>query len=186
MKKLIILALVFSSIVSINAQGKYFTKDAAISFDATAKSSPETISGKSSTGSCVLDAATGNLEFALLIKSLNFEKALMQEHFNENYMESSKFPKATFKGKIENLKDINFGKDGNYTANIVGELNVHGVTQTVKTAAKFRIAGDKINATSSFSVNLVDYKIDIPSLVKDKVAKTATIDVNANFQALKK
>ncbi|MBL7831812.1 MAG: YceI family protein [Saprospiraceae bacterium] len=110
----------------------------------------------------------------------------MQEHFNENYLESSKFPKAMFKGKIDNLKDINFKKDGTYKANISGNLTIHGVTKPVKTTANFQVNGQRINATTDFSVVMKDYKVSIPSLVKDKVAKTATIQVEANYQQLKK
>jgi polyisoprenoid-binding protein YceI len=186
MKNLFFVALIVMGFTSIKAQDKYFTKDASINFDATAKSSPETIAGKSTTGSSVIDGATGNMEFAVLIKSINFEKALMQEHFNENYLESSKFPKAMFKGKIDNLKDINFKKDGTYKANISGNLTIHGVTKPVKTTANFQVNGQRINATTDFSVVMKDYKVSIPSLVKDKVAKTATIQVEANYQQLKK
>ena len=75
---------------------------------------------------------TGDFVFRVLIKSFNFEKALMQEHFNENYLESDKYPEATFLGKIINIKDINFTKEGSYPATVEGKLTIHGQTQLVK------------------------------------------------------
>ncbi len=186
MKKLLVGLMLIIGFLSLNAQNKYFTKAAVISFDATAKSSPETIAGKSTTGTSVIDATTGKMEFAVLVKSINFKKALMQEHFNENYVESSKFPKALFKGKIENIKDINFQKDGTYKANISGELTMHGVTKPIKTFSTIKVSGGKIMANSSITVSMDDYGIEVPSLVSDKVGKSASINIEANYEALKK
>lgn len=186
MKKLLIGLVLFTGIFTLNAQNKYFTKDASVSFDATAKSSPETIAGKSTTGSSVIDASTGNMEFAVLIKSINFKKALMQEHFNENYLESSKFPKAVFKGKIDNIKDINFQKDGTYRAVVSGQITIHGVTKPVTANATLKVTGDRILANATFNAKMADFDIDIPSLVSDKVGKSANINIEASYAALKK
>ena len=94
----------------------------------------------------------------------------MEEHFNENYMESSKFPKSTFKGKV-----LNFDKSKLTTSKtayeLEGDLTIHGVTKKVKTKIYLSKDANKINAKSDFSVKLSDYNIEIPSLVKDKISK---------------
>ncbi len=183
MKKLLFTLLMSGAFFSLQAQ-KYFTKTGNISFSAT--SSIEAIEASTRTASCVVDAATGNIEFAVLIKTFQFEKALMQEHFNENYMESDKYPKGSFKGKIDNIRDIKFNKDGSYKAKVSGVLEIHGVSKPVSTTADFTIGGGKIKANANFSVALADYNIKIPGAVSDKISKSAKISVVADFQELKK
>lgn len=181
MKNVLMIMLLLSVTFSLQAQ-KYFTKGGNISFNAS--SPAEKIEGKSTTASSVIDATTGNMEFAVLVKSIIFDKALMQEHFNENYMESTKFPKATFKGKIDNLKEVNFSKDGSYKAKVSGNLTIHGVTKAITTNSDIKVSGGKINAASTFDVTLEDYKIEIPGLVKDKISKTAKVVVNVNLDKM--
>jgi polyisoprenoid-binding protein YceI len=109
----------------------------------------------------------------------------MEEHFNENYMESEKFPKAEFKGSIKDNDDINYSKDGTYTVKVKGKLTMHGESNDVDTEAKIIILNGKISATADFSVKLSDYKISIPGLVADKVSKTAKIIVSCSLDPLK-
>lgn len=165
------------------AQEKYFTKTAKVSF--SSKAPMETIEAHNRTSLAVIDTRTGNLQFSIQMKSFEFEKALMQEHFNENYVESDQFPKAEFKGSITNAKEINFKKDGTYPAKIKGKLTLHGVTRDVETTAVLKVSGNKINSTASFSILLSDYKIAVPSLVKDKVSNSVAILVDCNFEPLK-
>ena len=146
----------------------------------------EKIEAKNSTATCILDTESGRIEFAVLIKAFQFEKALMQEHFNENYMESDKFPKSTFKGNIENISAINFQKDGSYQTKVKGELTIHGVTKEIESEGTFTVKEGKINAISAFQVQVADYKIEIPSVVKDNIAKTVAIDVQLDLQEFKK
>lgn len=184
LRKIIFAASLLTSVSGLMAQDKYFTKDASVGFDATVDASLETIAATSTTGSSVIDLSSGKIEFAVLAKSLKFKKLVMQQHFNENYIESNKYPKASFKGKIDNIKDINFQKNGTYKANISGDLTMHGVSKPVKTTATFKVNNGKVEATSQFTVVLKDYKIKIPALVADKVAKSAKIMVEANYQKL--
>jgi polyisoprenoid-binding protein YceI len=170
-------------ISSTFAQEKYFTKTGRIVF--SSKAPMETIEAKNTTALAVIDTRTGNLQFSIQMKSFEFEKALMQEHFNENYVESDQFPKAEFKGAITNSKEINFKKDGTYPAKIKGKLTLHGVTRDVETSALLKVSGNKINSTASFSIMLSDYRISIPSLVKDKVSNAVAIVVDCNFEPLK-
>jgi polyisoprenoid-binding protein YceI len=109
----------------------------------------------------------------------------MMEHFNENYMESDKFSKSIFKGKIINLDKINFLKDGTYPAKVKGILEIHGVKKEVETNGQFKVLGETVIAIAEFEIVLEDYAITIPSLVKDKISKTARIKVNCSNSILK-
>jgi hypothetical protein len=168
----------------VSAQ-KFFTKSGRIDFNATAPSSPETIEAVNRTVTCVLDAATGQLQFAVLIKGFTFERALMQEHFNENYLESDKYPKAEFKGAITNNSAVNYAKDGDYTVTVKGKLTMHGETRDVESSGKISVKGGKISASANFNAVLGDYKVAVPALVSDKVSKTAKITVACTLEPLK-
>ena len=176
--------LLLLSPVLVTAQ-KYFTKSGRIDFNATAPNSPEKIEAVHKTVTCVLDVATGQLQFSLLIQGFTFERALMQEHFNENYLESTKFPKAEFKGAISNNSIVNYSKDGEYPVTVKGKLTMHGESREVETSGKITIKGGKISTSASFSAALNDYKVAIPSLVSDKVSKTAIIKVACSLEPLK-
>ncbi len=161
----------------------HITKVAKIIFNS--KSKMEKIEGINSEVSSVLNTNTGEIVFAILMKSFHFERALMEEHFNENYVESNKYPKATFKGKISNLASINFTKDGNYNAVVEGDMTIHGVTQKVKSNGNIIIKAGKINGISKFNIKLRDYKIEVPSLVKDKISEDVDIAVDAKYELKK-
>lgn len=163
---------------------KWFTRDAKVQFDATASNSPEDIKASTNSGTFVFDQSSSNLQAAVLIKGFQFEKALMQEHFNENYMESAKYPKATFKGKIDDPSKVKFDKDGTYTATVSGDLTMHGVTKAVSVPATFTVKQDKIGVSATFATVMKDYNIDVPSLVADKLAKEAKIKIEGNLTKL--
>lgn len=183
MKKLFFIATLLAFANIVTAQ-KYFTRSGKITFSSDAPL--EKIEAENSSATSVIDIESGKMEFAVLIKAFQFEKALMQEHFNENYMESSKFPKATFKGQIQNLEAINFDADGTYKANVKGDMTIHGVTKNIDTQGTFTVKDGKIFAASTFSVLVADYEIKIPNVVKDNIAKEVAIDVTLTYQELKK
>ena len=133
----------------------------------------------------ILDIATGDLSFSLLIKSFEFKRTLMQEHFNENYMESDKFPKAGFKGKITNIAKIDFKKDGSYPVDVTGELTIHGTTKTVTATGTIEIKGGVITANSKFEIVPQDYDIKIPTVVAEKFAKQFDIYIDAPYNPFK-
>jgi polyisoprenoid-binding protein YceI len=139
---------------AVDAQ-KFFTKTGRIDFNATAPSSPEKIEAVNKTVTCVLDAASGNIQFAVLIKGFTFERALMQEHFNENYLESDKFPKAEFKGTITNNSTVNYAKDGDYTVTVKGKLTLHGETRDVESPGKISVKGGKLAPWSRSKANAI-------------------------------
>ena len=111
------------------ADGLYACKNARISLYSSAPI--EDIKAASTTGASVFNATTGELDFSVASRSFQFEKSLMQEHFNSDYMESEKYPRSTFKGKIEEHIDVT--KDGSYPVKATGDLTVHGITQTLRT-----------------------------------------------------
>lgn len=105
----------------------------------------------------------------------------MEEHFNENYLESSKFPKATFNGKILNLNKVNFKVSGTYEVEVGGDLTIHGVKQYQTATGTIIVSADKIEATSNLVIKLSDHKIEIPALVAEKISKTVEINVNCIY-----
>ena len=129
--------------------------------------------------------ANDSIKFMLSNTGFVFPKPLMQEHFNENYMESTKFPKSDFKGKISNLADVDFSKDGMYKAKVTGNLTMHGVTQPATADAIITVKGGKISASSKFKVKLNDYKIERPAVVADKISDTIEISVDAAYEPKK-
>lgn len=185
MKKQLLILLAFCAITATMSAQNFFTRDGKVKFDATSAGSPEKIEALSKTGSCVLDASSGKMQWAVLVKGFQFEKALMQEHFNENYLESSKYPKATFSGQISNLNEVNLTKDGTYNAVVTGKMTVHGVTKDITTNGALTVGGGSIKLNAGFPIVLADYGISIPSLVGDKVAKEAKVLVDATLAPMK-
>ena len=183
MKYSIFITLIIFLLQPSFAQKRYFTKTGNVSF--RAGTAIEDIDGLNKSTTCVFDASSGDIQFAILIKGFEFKSALMMEHFNENYMESDKFPKSIFKGKITNLEKINFLKDGTYPVNVKGVLEIHGVKKEVETNGQFKVLGETVVATAEFEIVLEDYAITIPNLVKDKISKTARIKVNCSNSVLK-
>ncbi len=168
---------------AVNAQDKFYTKNGKIDF--YSKAPMEDIEAKNKTAAAILDTKTGAVQFSVVMKGFEFPKALMQEHFNENYVESDKYPKAEFKGAIVNNSDINYAKDGTYTARVKGKLTIHGVTRDVESTGTLKVDDGKINTNSSFNVLLSDYNIKIPAVVKDKLSNTIKVSVDCKLEPLK-
>jgi polyisoprenoid-binding protein YceI len=107
----------------------------------------------------------------------------MQEHFNENYMESDKYPKATFKGTITDISKVDFKKDGSYNVTVAGDLNLHNITNKITVPAVIVVKGNTISANTNFKVKLDDYKIDVPKVVENNISKTIDLKVDCNYEA---
>ena len=181
--KSILFAALF--LINFNASAQtYFTKSGRITF--LSKTSMENIEAANNEVTSFIDVKKGELVFAVLIKSFKFKKALMEEHFNENYMESNTFPKANFKGMIADVSKVNFLKEGTYDAIIKGDLTIHGVTKNIQVPATIIILKDKINATSKFNINVKDYNIKIPATVVNNVSETLTITVDCKYDLFKR
>jgi hypothetical protein len=182
-KQFLLVVATLCSIAALQAQDKFFTKSGKITF--FSKAPLESIEAHNKSVTCVLDTKTGNLQFAVLMKGFEFEKALMQEHFNENYVESHKFPKAEFKGQVVNSADINFSADGSYPAVVKGKLTIKGESKDVETTGTIQVKNGKMLANADFIIELADYKIEIPKLVKDNISKTVKISVDCSLDPLK-
>ncbi len=173
-----ILALADSSIYA----QKVFTRSGQISFYSDAPL--EKIQAHNHKATCVLDLSSGKMEWAVLIKAFSFEKALMQEHFNENYMESTKYPKATFVGNIVDYQKIDLSKDGFTETKVVGDLTIKGTTRPVESQAVLETKNGKLTGKSTLVIAVADYGIEIPKLVRDNIAKEVKIEINADFEIL--
>ncbi len=178
MKNIIIALSIVLTTFNLQAQ-KVFTKNGSISF--FSKSPLENISAKNNQVMSVLNISTGDMQFSVIVKNFHFEKSLMEEHFNENYLESDKFPKSIFKGKITDLSNIDLTKDGTYNVVVKGDLTLHGVTKNISAPGLIIIKNGLISTTSTFKVTLADYAISIPKLVKDNIAETIEISVNCTY-----
>ena len=182
MKIISMLLIAGLSLVNQATPQLYVCKNVNISM--YSKAPIEDIEARSAKGTSVYNAATGELAFKLPIISLKFEKSLMEEHFNDNYMESEKYPLATFNGKIQ--QNIDVSKDGTYPVTAVGVLNVHGVAQNRTIPGTITVQNGVISMTSEFMVKCVDHQIAIPKLVFHNIAESIRINVSAKYDAYKK
>jgi Uncharacterized conserved protein len=183
MKKPIVIIVAFLLYLNASSQ-TYFTRNGRITF--FSKAPIENIEATNNAVSSFLNTTNGEVVFVALIKSFKFQKALMEEHFNDDYMESNTFPKANFKGTITDLSKINFLKDGTYAVNVKGDLTIHGVTKNIQVPASVIVSGGKINADSKFQVKLKDYNIKVPSTVVNNIAETLDITVDCKYDPFKK
>lgn len=158
---------------------KVYTKNGSISF--FSKAPLENISADNNQVMSVLTIPSGEMQFSVLIKGFHFKKSLMEEHFNENYLESSKYPKAMFKGKITDPSKINFTSDGTYPVEVSGDLTIHGVTNKIATMGTITVKSGVITGISKFKIKLADYKISIPGVVKDNISETVDVSVSSMY-----
>jgi polyisoprenoid-binding protein YceI len=184
MKKTGILAALFVLLsFLLNAQGKFYTKTGKISFYSS--TSVENIEAINKSVVVVLDPKSGDLQFGALMKGFEFKKAVMQEDFNRDYVESSKFPKAEFKGQITNNSEINYTTDGNYNAKVKGKLTIHGETKDIETTGTITVKDGKIQAKSVFNIKIGDYKITVPRIYESNISSTIRITVDCLLDPLK-
>ncbi len=180
MRTIVLSAILLLSTAQLMAQ-KYITRNGHISFFSEAPM--ENIEAHNHQVSSIIDVATGEVVFSLLIKGFQFEKALMQEHFNEKYMESDRFPKSTFSGRITNLSAIDWNKDGAQQAMVEGELMIHGVTKQVASPGTITMENGKLTVNATFPIRLADYGVEIPSVVKNNIAEVVDVTVSSTYEA---
>jgi len=179
MMKHLLLIFLFSGLFwGANAQ-KYMTKNGYIGF--FSHTAIEDIKADNNQVASLLDISTGEIVFLVLIKSFHFDRALMEEHFNENYMDSEKFPKSSFNGRITNLSSVDFLKAGKYDVTVEGDLILHDVTNKVNVKGTLEVIADGINASSKFNIVPEDYKINIPGVVREKIAKNLEVTVTMKY-----
>jgi hypothetical protein len=173
-----VLFFLLNLVLALNAQ-KYMTKNGFIGF--YSHTPMEDIKAENNQVVGALDITTGEMVFQALIKSFHFDRALMEEHFNENYMESDKIPKSMFKGKITNLSSVDFAKSGTYEVTVEGDLTIHDVTNKITTKGTIEVVTGGINANSKFNIVPEDYKITIPGVVREKINKNLEVTVSMKY-----
>jgi polyisoprenoid-binding protein YceI len=179
MNKLLLSVILAGATLTLHAQKIYSTKTGQIKFNA---SSPlEKVEAVNNQVDSKMIDKTGQIVFSVLIKSFKFENQLMEDHFNENYLESSKIPKADFKGFITNVSTVDFSKDGTYPVTFDGSLTIHGVSQKVSTNGSMVITGGKPTISGAFKIKIKDYRIT-GSYIGGKIANEAEISVNCKYE----
>ena len=144
----------------------------------------ENINAENKKTQVLLNTATNEIAIRMNMRDFVFPNKLMQEHFNENYIESDKYPNGTFSGKLD--QTIDFSKDGSYDASATGNFTIHGVSKNRTIKGKLKIEGGKINLTSDFEVALVDHKIDVPQIVFVKIAQSIKVKAEYTLSPYKK
>lgn len=183
-KSLLALLLIITTFIvnTLGAQTKYIDKKGNLTFEASEELF-EPVKATNASVTVILNTETNDIASLALIKSFRFKNSLMEEHFNENYIESETYPKATFKGK---LLDFNFSDlTENITEVIVdGKIELRGKEKQIRTTLKTKKSNDSIIIQGSFTVTPADFDIEIPSIVKNKIAKE--IVVTLDFKLTKK
>ncbi|WP_158841829.1 YceI family protein [Polaribacter sp. L3A8] len=164
----------------INAQKKYLTKNGSVTFFSSALI--EDIKADNNQVLSIIDATSGKMAVSILMKSFMFEKALMQEHFNENYVESDKYPKATFKGAIIDFENI---KDPETKVNVKGIITIHGKSKEIVISANFTKTEQSIFMKGEFNLLVTDYDIKIPNVVTKNIAKKIKVTFEFNHKPYK-
>lgn len=162
------------------SQNRYFTKTGNISF--YSHTPMEDIQANNNQVTSFIDIETGEIVFAVLMKSFKFDKALMEEHFNENYVESDKYPKSTFEGKFLDFDKSRLDKAEPYEVKIAGKLTLHGETKEIEENVVLTGKDGNIIGATKFSIDLYDFKIDIPKVVKENIAESIEITVEMVYE----
>lgn len=184
MAKLIILFMfVFLTSIISKAQLYKGKEDASI-ISFFSKAPLEDISATNKKVSVVLKTTTNDIQFGVPMVSFKFKKPLMEEHFNENYVESEKYPTSIFKGKIN--EQIDYTKDGEYKVSVKGILSLHGVSKEMDATGTLTIKGNEILIISTFKIRVADYNIKVPSLYVQNIAEVVDVTVNATLEPLEK
>ena len=178
MKKIFFLFLFVSFIGNGFSQDLYKSSKGEISF--FSKTPMENIDAVNSNLKALINSKNGEIAFIVTNIGFKFEKPLMEEHFNENYIESDKYKSSMFKGKI--IGDVDFTKDGTYPVKVKGTLNIHGVDQEREIDGELIVKGGALKVNSKFGVNLKDHKIKIPKLVVKNIAKSVDVTVDIEFE----
>ncbi|WP_108804174.1 YceI family protein [Aquimarina sp. Aq107] len=176
----ILLFTILLSTVSFG-QGKFLTKQGYTSFFSATPI--EDIKAENNQVLSIIDTSTGTIAISILMKSFMFEKSLMQEHFNENYVESDKYPKAIFKGQI---LDFNALTKNEQTVSIVGDITIHGVTKKIETKGIISKNKENIFLKGTFPIKVADFEIEIPSVVTNNIAESIKITFELDHKPYKK
>lgn len=174
MKKTISL-IAFLIVCQMAISQTYFTRTGLTEFKASVEAF-EPVEAKNNSTTAILKVKTGDIAAQLFINAFKFRVALMQEHFNENYMDSNKFPKGVFRGKLKNFDLSSITSEKEF--DLEGSLTIRGVKKEISTKAKIKKEGDNYRLTATFTVEPGDFNIDIPSIVRKKIADKINITID--------
>ncbi|HVY74594.1 MAG TPA: YceI family protein [Puia sp.] len=164
-----------------HAQTRYAARNGFIGF--YSKTPLEDITAENNQAFAIIDTVQKNLAFAVLMKGFIFRKELMQEHFNENYVESDKYPKAEFSGSYSCSRPMN--KPGVYPITVRGNLTLHGVTKMIEEPATLEIRENSILGNANFNLKPEDFEITIPGIVRDKIDKEINVRIRITWSTQK-
>ncbi|MGB3589945.1 MAG: YceI family protein [Tunicatimonas sp.] len=180
--KIIIICITWLLSHSLLAQDKFITQTGYTKFFSSAPL--EDIEAHNNQVQSVIDFTKQEVVVSMDMQAFEFDKSLMQEHFNENYVESEKYPKAIFKGTFTNGSTIDPTKNGEYAVAVEGTMTIHGVTQPVTTEGTIIVNGPSINAKTKFIVKVADHDIDIPKIVFHNIAEEVEVTVDIKYSPL--
>jgi len=179
MKQILIISLSLVLVAGLSrsaaGQDKYLTREGTISF--YSHTILEDITAVNDQVGSVLDGAKGSVAVVLRMTGFRFEKKLMQEHFNENYVESEQYPKSTFNGTILNNREVDYSSPGIYPVSVEGDLTLHGVTRKISAEGTVEVTAGAVTARTKFMINPGDYDIRIPRVVRDNIAEHLEVTV---------
>lgn len=179
--KTTLITFVLALVLALPGQAqRYLTKNGNISF--FSETPMENIEAHNKQVNAALDISSGKMVFKVLMKSFEFEKALMQEHFNENYVESDKFPSATFDGVVKEIASFSKDKTEAMEVTLEGNLTIHGVTKKISEKGTLQWNGDAIKGDARFMVAPADYDINIPQAVINNIAKEIEVAVDVELK----
>lgn len=178
MKKIIFFFIGMGSSLLLQAQ-KFTSEKSAVSF--LSRAAIEDIAAETDKATSIFNMGTGEIVFSIPIKEFEFAKTLMKEHFNEKYMETEKYPKSTFQGKIMGFLQA---AGGEQETRAMGKLTIHGVTKNVELPGKMEVADGRVVMKSKFMIKLADYKIKIPTLLWKNIAEQVEVTIEFTYKSL--
>jgi len=182
MKKVVIILLVFATFVAKTNAQVYITNSAKVQF--FSETPLENIVATNTTVSTLINTNTDSVLVRIKNAAFTFKNGLMQDHFNENYMETSKYPYDSFRGHI--VPDIDYGKDNVYNVSATGVLNIHGVEKPAVIKGTLTVKDGTIHLDAKFVVRTADFNIEIPKLVFEKIAESIQVSMSADYKLVKK
>jgi hypothetical protein len=180
--QLILFFCVVFALSNVEAQNVYSSSSGEVSF--FSETPLENIEAHNKSINSFINVPQKQIAFLIPIRKFDFEKDLMEEHFNEKYLESDRFPNASFRGTIN--EDLDFTKDGKYKVTATGKITIHGVEREETFAGEMVISKGEINLTCNFTVKLEDYKITIPKIVFNQIAEVIAVKMNIKYIPYKK